>query len=109
MEVAVEDPQPAGGEQVRVIFQGLIQQRLLGFSLVPAAAGGGTGRAAGHGQGGAGGGVRQPQVPLLGVGGEESSAVPAEPNACRFAGVSGTRVSDPSMEQASRSPAVTAR
>jgi hypothetical protein len=29
--------------------------------------------------------------------------VPAEPNARRLAGVSGTRVSDPSMEQASRS------
>ncbi len=35
--------------------------------------------------------------------------MPAEPNAARFAGVSGTRVSDPSMEQASRAPIVTAR
>ena len=35
--------------------------------------------------------------------------MPAEPNACRFAGVSGTRVSDPSIEQASRSPTATAR
>jgi hypothetical protein len=41
--------------------------------------------------------------------GEESSAVPADPNAARFAGVSGTRISDPSIEPASRSPAVTAR
>ena len=67
-EVPVHDPQSLRGEQVRVILQRLVQQRLLGFALVPAAAGGGAGRAGGHGQGGAGGGVRQPQVPLLGVG-----------------------------------------
>ena len=41
--------------------------------------------------------------------GDESSAVPADPNAARFAGVSGTRISDPSIEPISRSPAVTAR
>ena len=35
--------------------------------------------------------------------------MPAEPNASRFAPLSGTRVSDPSIEQVSRSPAVTAR
>jgi hypothetical protein len=35
--------------------------------------------------------------------------VPADPNASRFAGVSGTRTSDPSVELASRSPAITAR
>jgi hypothetical protein len=41
--------------------------------------------------------------------GDESSAVPADPNAGRFTGLSGTRISDPSIEPASRPPAVTAR
>ena len=41
--------------------------------------------------------------------GAGSSAAPGDPNASRLAGVSGTRVSDPSIEHASRSPTVTAR
>ena len=57
----------ARGEQPRVVLQRLVQQRLLGLALVPAAAGAGAGRAGGHGQGGAGGGGEQPQVPLLRV------------------------------------------
>ncbi len=41
--------------------------------------------------------------------GEESSAVPADPNACLVAALSGTRISDPSIEPTSRSPTVIAR
>jgi len=41
--------------------------------------------------------------------GDESSAVPADPDAARLAGLSGTRISDPSIEPASRSPAVIVR
>ena len=89
-------------------FQGLVQQLLLSFSLVPPAAGRGTGRAAGHRQGGAGGCVAEPQLPQLGIRGGIIRGA-ADPNAWRFAGVSGTRVSDPSIEPTSRFPTVTAR
>ena len=41
--------------------------------------------------------------------GDESSAVPADPNAARFAGVYGTRISDPSIEPVSKSPTMTER
>lgn len=41
--------------------------------------------------------------------GEESSAVPADPDAVRLAALSGTRISDPSIEPTSRSPIMTAR
>ena len=41
--------------------------------------------------------------------GAESSAVPADPNSARFAGVSGIRVTDPSMDPRCRPPTATAR
>ena len=66
-EIPVHDPDAVSGEQVRMAFQGLVQQLLLSFSLVPPAAGRGTGRAAGHRQGGAGGCVAEPQLPQLGI------------------------------------------
>ena len=109
-EIPVHDPDAVSGEQVRIAFQGLVQQLLLSFSLVPPAAGRGTGRAAGHRQGGAGGCVAEPQLPQLRDTGEESSAVPADPNACpvrRGIGDPGQRPVD--RAQASRSPTVTAR
>jgi hypothetical protein len=52
---------------VRSVLEGLVQQHLLGLALVPYAAGGSTGRAGHHRQGGAGAGVRQPQLPQLRV------------------------------------------
>ena len=105
--VAVHDPQPPGREQVPVVLQRLVQQHLLGLALVPGGAG--AGRSGGHAEGGAGGGGADPQLAQLRDTGEESSAVPADPNAARLAGVSGTRISDPSIEPISRSPTVTAR
>ena len=41
--------------------------------------------------------------------GAESSAVPADPNAARFAGVSAIRVTDPSIDPSRRSPTSMAR
>ena len=89
-----------------VVLQRLVQQHLLGLALVPGAAG--AGRAGGHAEGGAGGAAEIRSSRSCGNG-DESSAVPADPNACRFAGLSGTRISDPSIEPTSRSPTVTAR
>ena len=41
--------------------------------------------------------------------GADPSAVPADPNASRFSGVSGTRTSEPSIEHTSSSPTLTAQ
>jgi len=41
-KIPVHDPHPAAGEQVRVVLQGLVQQLLLRFSLLPFAAGRGA-------------------------------------------------------------------
>ena len=67
-KVPVHDPDPGGGEHLRVVRQGLVQQHLLSLALVPAAAGRGTGRPGGHGQGGPGGGMRAAQLAQLRVG-----------------------------------------
>ena len=100
-KVAVHHPQPPGREQVPAVRQRLVRQHLPGLALAPA------------------GPVVTPEAARVDAAeirssrscgnGDESSAVPADPDAARFAGVSGTRISDPSIEPASRSPAVTAR
>jgi hypothetical protein len=41
--------------------------------------------------------------------GAESSELPADPNSARFVSVSGSRVTDPSIEPSSRSPTSMAR
>src|SRR6266536_1730896 len=62
-KVAIHNPKPPRGEQVVVVLQRLVQQRLLGLALVPGAAG--AGRPGGHAEGGAGGGGGDPQLPQL--------------------------------------------
>ena len=106
--VAVHDPQPPRGEQVPVVLQRLVQQHLLGLALVPAAAG-----AAPDGP------VATPKVarveaataaaPAAAGTGRSHRRCPPTRTPARFAGVSGTRISDPSIEPTSRSPTVTAR
>lgn len=95
-KVAVQHPDAVGGERVGV-GDGLVQQDLLGLAFVAGTVGGRAGRAGRHRQRGAGRGVRQAQLPQLGVGGGViSGACVAE--GLPVGGVSGVRISDPSAE-----------
>ena len=66
-EVPIHDPQPVGGEHLRLLGQHPVQQRLLGLALGPGLVP--TGRAAHHGQGGPGQRVGDVQVTDLRVAG----------------------------------------
>jgi hypothetical protein len=59
-EVPIHDPQPVGGEHLRLLGQHPVQQRLLGLALGPGLVP--AGRATHHGQGGAGQRVGDVQV-----------------------------------------------